>query len=209
MGGSCSLAIIGLTVLLLSGGCVEPLAPVGGDSPGARRGAALSSAKHGRASRPWHPPGATKHAAPSFVDNKSGISFRVPTGLELEAEHFDSAGPVGQMRHRLVLFKGKLERLSVEIWDNPTSLPVGAWFEEHLAFVRDGHAVINWAMVSGHRVRGMLIRQPRSPQAFGQRMAIFSAGGRVVRVTCQNEDDAATLAAFRQVVASITVMEGV
>ena len=199
MGGTSStLAMIGF-LALLSGGCVEPV----GDRP-VRGKAATVSARPGKpAVAPVESP--TRQASSRLVADRSGISFRMPAGLELETERFDAAGPLGQMRHRLVLSRGKLERLSVEVWDNPTSLPVGPWFEEHLAFVRDGHARISWSLLSSHRVRGMLIRWPTMPQAFAQRMAIFSVGGRVVRVTCQDQNDAATLAGFKQVVSSITI----
>lgn len=146
----------------------------------------------------------THRGSPRHVDHRSGVSFRAPAHHQVEAEHFDP-GPAGQMRHRLVLSRARQERLSVEVWENPTSLPVDQWFEQHLAFMRDGLERTRWAMMSGHRVRGLLIRRPRSPQAFGQRTAIFAAGRRVVRITCQDEDDARTLAAFQQVTASIRV----
>ncbi len=177
---------------LLMAGCQETLAPQG--------------AERTIAARPTKAPAAVEgSAAARFEDHASGISFQLPPGMQVETESFDASGPAGQMRHRLVLIQDRVERLSVEVWDNPTSLPVGAWFEEHLSFVRDGLEQTSWATVSSHRVRGMVIRRPRSPQAFGQRMAVFAANGRVVRLVCQNEDHAATLAAHQQVLASIRI----
>ncbi len=143
-------------------------------------------------------------ATPLISDTRAGVSFRAPAGLDLEVEHFEP-GPAGQMRHRLVLSSRRTERLAIEMWHDPASLPVGQWFAEHLSFVRDGLERVSWRSVSAHRVRGMVLRRPRSPQALGQRMVIFARGGRVVRVICQDEDDAAALAAFRQVVSSIRV----
>lgn len=184
-------ALIGVLV----GGCVEQAAPGGAGQPRVR-----SQTRPGKsATAP-----ARILASTRYADGSSGISFVAPAGLRIETEHFEP-GPAGQMRHRVVLSRDRLERLAVEVWDNPTSLPVGPWFEQHLSFVRDGHERVSWRMLSSHRVRGMLIRQPRSPQAFGQRMAIFSAGGKVVRVTCLNEDVPATLAAFQQVVSTVAV----
>ena len=143
-------------------------------------------------------------AAPLISDARAGISFRGPAGLDLSAEHF-APGPPGQMRHRLSLSSRGTERLAVEVWRDPQSLPVGQWFARHLSFVRDGLEQVSWRNVSAHEVRGMVLRPPRSPQALGQRMAIFAHRGRVVRVVCQDEDHADALAAFQQVVSSITV----
>lgn len=180
---------LGVLAALLVGGCVEPV-----DSPrlGQRR--------------PALQPGAAP-AAKIFEDRQSGVRFALPAGMQVEVEHFEPGAP-GQLRHLLTLTRARQESLSLQLWDNPTALPVGAWFEEHLAFVRDGHARIRWDTVSAHAVRGMVIRQPRSPQAFGQRMALFSAAGRVVRVTCQNEDHQPTLAAFSQVLRTLKLSGG-
>lgn len=140
-----------------------------------------------------------------FRDARAGIGFEVPGGLVVSAQHFDANGPAHEIRHIFNLSSPRQEVLSVDVWDNPEDLSLSRWFEQNLAFMRRGHAIISRATLSTHRVRGMIIQRPRSPQAYGQRIALFAAAGRVVRLTCQDQDDPAALKAFKEVVDSITV----
>ena len=181
----CAL-LVGL-LALLTGGCAEPPESARQEAP-----------PHAIQSKPLESP--ARH-----TDPRSGISFRLPPGLEVSAEHAAEGGPAGEIRHLLTLTRQRTEVLSIQLWDNPTGLPLATWFDEHLAFVRDRHAIVSWASLSTHRVQGMVIRRPRSGQAHGQRMAVFAAAGQVVRVTCQDEDHPATLAAYDQVVQSLAL----
>ena len=137
--------------------------------------------------------------AAQLRDSISGARFAAPRGLRLEAEHFDHDEP-GQIKHSLTLAGPRGAALSVDIWSNPTRLPLARWFDRHLAFVRDGHAAVDWVPLTRHQVMGMLIERPRTPQAYGQRIALFALGARVIRVSCYDRDEPDALAAFEQVV---------
>ena len=139
--------------------------------------------------------------AAQLRDSISGARFTAPKGLRLEAEHFAHSEP-SQIRHALTLAGPRGPELAVDLWSNPARLPLARWFDRHLAFVRDGHAAVDWVPLTRHHVMGMLIERPRSPQAYGQRIALFALGARVIRVTCLDRDEAGALAAFEEVIRS-------
>ncbi len=177
-------------LVALAGGCDEGLAPH----------ESQTQLEQGNKRPPPAPAAPARH-----LDPVTGVSFPLPGGLDLETDHSLAGGAAGEVRHTFTLSQGKLERLTVEVWYNPALLPLDDWFKEHLAFMRDGHALFSWTPLSASQQRGMEIRRPRTGQAFGQRIAVFALADRIFRVTCQNQDNPAALAAYKLVTSSLSI----
>jgi hypothetical protein len=144
-------------------------------------------------------------SADRHSDALAGISFAAPDGLRVEAEHFARDTPAGVAKDILTLSGLSGTVLGIDVWHDPERLPLATWFERHLAFVRDGRAAIGWTPLTRHQALGMIIERPRSPQAYGQRIALVAASGRVVRVTCYDSESAPDVAAFTRVVETLEV----
>jgi hypothetical protein len=137
-----------------------------------------------------------------FEDAVTGVRFAIPEDLAVEAQHFDATTPEEKIRDSFTLASLRADVLAIDLWQNPRALPLAKWFDENLSFVRDGNEFIKWRGMTRAGVTGMLIERPRSVQAYGQRIALFEAGSRIVRVTCVDEDDPRALAAFELVLGS-------
>ena len=145
----------------------------------------------------------------TFQDRAGGIRFAAPAGLTVEAEHWPGVKEPGVIRHMYTLSAQGRERLRVELWRNPDRTPLAAWFERHLAFMRDGVARVSWGPVvaDGPAVSGMHFVWPRSGQSTGQRIVLFQLGKLVVRITCQDGQDQELVAAFQELVGSLNLLE--
>jgi hypothetical protein len=154
-------------------------------------------------SPPAPPAALTASAAPArrFLDPVTGVGFELEGGLQAEAEHHGGGDP-SRIRSSLVIGPPLQPLVGVDLWENPSRLSLPDWFEAHLAFVRDRHAVIRWSVGARQRTLTMLIERPRSPQAFGQRIALLALRGQVVRITCYDVDEPVAAAAFERALSS-------
>jgi hypothetical protein len=143
--------------------------------------------------------------AARHTDLRAGLSFAALDGLRIEAEHFPRDTAAGVIKDILTVSGPQGTLLSIDVWHDPERLPLASWFDKHLAFVRDGNAAIGWAPMTRHQALGMNIERLRSPQAYGQRIALVAVSGRVVRVTCYDSESPAAVAAFTRVVDSLEV----
>lgn len=189
------LLVLGLVFTLQ--GCERGLAPPPGQSARQQRAVKAVAASTSRA--------ATGRV---FEDSAAGVRFAVPAGMAVQPEHFSGVREPGVMRHMFTLTDRGEERLRVELWHNPGRSPLDTWFEAHLAFMRDGLARVSWEPVAPGQARGMLFAWPRSGQSAGQRIVLFALQDQVIRVTCQDGQDAALVAAFRALLGSFSLVEG-
>lgn len=154
-------------------------------------------------------PGKAPAAAPSpapggrYVDEAAGQAFVLPAGFVARAQHFPRDTPPHKLKDTYVVEGPAGAAVVVDVWLDPEGQPAAVWFERNLAFMRASGATVAAATFGANE--GILVDQPRSPQATHRRAAIIAGGGRVARVTCLDADDAAALAAWERIVATLEV----
>ncbi|MBI3185625.1 MAG: hypothetical protein HYZ28_26095 [Myxococcales bacterium] len=135
----------------------------------------------------------------SHTDEVTGLRFDLPlTGVLFESRHFEP-DPAGQMlEHALTLFGQEGPTVAVEVWTNPRRLELSRWFHEHQAFLLEKDTAVLSRSATRQKVEALVLEQPRTGQAFARKVAFFTLGQRVFRVTCVNRDDRNTLAAWER-----------
>jgi hypothetical protein len=166
-------------------------------------GAAPEAQKGTSATRPPPAAGWDGLSYRAHLDRPSGVALDLPVlSYRLEARHYPEALP-HQARHILTLSGGRGDVVVIDVFANPRGLPLGAWFEEHLGFMRDPTAVVVESTAGRDRAPALLVEQPASPQAPARTSAVFAAGARVLRVTCPDADDPQAREVFARVLASL------
>lgn len=171
---------LGLAVLLLattSGG--------GGTSPEPR-----SVAWDGRATR-------------LHTDATARIRFAVPAAdFRVTAHHF-AEPQAGKLSDDLLVTVAGDQALLVGVFANPERLPLSTYVEAHLSFLRIPAVAITEGVAGKTGARAVLFDQPRTGQAFGQRVAVFAlSDGRVVKLACPNRDEPSLALLFEKSLAS-------
>lgn len=140
--------------------------------------------------------------APLYHEPTTRLRFPLAAeGVSVEARHHDPSLPPQKIRHSLRLLVGGRVAVLIDVWDNPAKLALRPWFEAHLAYLARSTTEVSERVVTRARVPGILLREPRSPQALSQRIAVFAAGDRVIRVTClDDEGHPEHLAIFERVI---------
>jgi hypothetical protein len=135
-----------------------------------------------------------------------GVRFPMPaTDLAAEVKHFDPTLPAQKFRHALHLVtpEGAIQIL-LHGWDNPQRLDLRTWFDEYMAFIVDETSLVTERPMGSAHVPGILVMQPRSPQAASQATAVFLAGDHIYRLTCIDpENDLAARALFERILDQI------
>lgn len=141
-----------------------------------------------------------------YAEPVMGVRFPMPsTDLAAEVKHFDPTLPPQKFRHALHLVtpEGGIQIL-LHSWDNPQRLDLHAWFDEHMAFIVDETSLVTERPMGSAHAPGILVMQPRSPQAASQATAVFLAGPHVYRLTCIDpENDLAARALFERILDQI------
>lgn len=132
----------------------------------------------------------------------SRVRFPVPAnGVSVDERHYDPTLPANKFRHSLRLSTEGRTVVVIDVWDNPKRLALRPWFDAHLAFLAGARTQVSERPVSRARTTGILLREPRSPEARSQAIAVFASGEQVFRVTCiDDENDAAARRLFDLVV---------
>jgi hypothetical protein len=147
---------------------------------------------------------AVAEASPgTFRDPASGLTFDHGGLAHVRAERFGVHDPAKLDTTFMLSDAARTALVSIDRWANRAQLPLDRWIERYLGYALDEPATAVRAPLSRRAAPGLLIEKPRSPQAFGRRIAVVALGDSVVRVTCQRSDDAAATALFEQVVASL------
>jgi hypothetical protein len=141
-----------------------------------------------------------------MVDEARGIAFEVPMlGFRLEARHFGSDLPADRVTDAYALSgPDGVEEVAIELFEDRERLGAVAFFEKHLAFMKQGSSVERERMVGPERRAAIVVEQPSLPGSYARVAAVFALGSRVVRVTCVNGEDARAVAAYRRVLETIT-----
>jgi hypothetical protein len=135
----------------------------------------------------------------------TGVRFPVPrAGVTVEERHFDASLPARKFKHSIRLVTPGGVAVLIDVWNNPQGLDLQAWFTDTLGFlVRDVTQVSERPMARAG-VPGILLREPPSPQALSQAIAVFAFRDQVFRVTCIDpEGDAAARDLFDRVIDQI------
>lgn len=141
-----------------------------------------------------------------YAEPVMGVRFPMPSSdLSAEVRHFDPTLPAQKFRHALHLVtpEGTIQIL-LHSWDNPLRLDLRSWFDEHMAFIVDETSLVTERPMGSEHVPGILVMQPRSPQAASQATAVFLAGEHIYRLTCIDpENDLAARGLFERILDQI------
>jgi hypothetical protein len=139
-------------------------------------------------------------------DRAAKVAFPIPlTQTVLTARHFSEATE-RQMKHVFTLTGPTVEEVEVGLFENPKSLGLEAWVKANLSFLRaEGNTSMPW-QATPKRVPALVIEQPRSPQQYGQRVAIFRLGERMVVVSCRNVESPRAVTSFEAILAGLEVL---
>jgi hypothetical protein len=102
------------------------------------------------------------------------------------------------VKDSLTVFVGGEARLVLEIFHNAEGLALPRFFDAHLSFLQDPAIARTEGLAGKARVPAILLDQPRTGQAFAQRIAFFALGGRVFKLACVDRDDPATALLFER-----------
>jgi hypothetical protein len=170
---------LSLSALLLSTACAtEP--PAASDEPEAP---AAASSPLVAAKSPLRP-----SEERTFTEPVTGLRFPMPAGVTVDVRHFDASLPPQKFRHAIQLITETGPAVLLHVWDNPERLDAKAWFGAHLAFLVDSETRTSERPMSREKLAGILLMQPRSPQARSQATAVFASGERIIAVTCVDPD---------------------
>ena len=135
-------------------------------------------------------------------DSTTRIRFAVPAaGYLVTAHHFAQARS-GQISDGLLVSVAGEQALLVDVLANPERLPLDRYFETHLGFLRDPSTAVTEGRAGKAKAHALLLDQPRTGQAFGQRLAVFALGSRIVKLSCPNRDDPALARLFERALES-------
>jgi hypothetical protein len=134
------------------------------------------------------------------------VAFPIPlTQTVLSARHFPDASE-RQMRHVFTLTGPSVEEVELGIFSNPKSLALDAWISANLSFLRaPSNTSMPW-QATAKRVPAVVIELPRSPQQYGQRVAVFRLGEDVVVLSCRNVESARAVTAFEAILQGLEVL---
>ena len=91
----------------------------------------------------------------------------------------------------------------MDVFANPDHLSLSAYLEAHLSFLKNPAVAVTQGHAGKASVPAALIDQPRSGQAFGQRLAVFAlSDGRIVRLACPDRDTPALALLFEKALVS-------
>ena len=114
------------------------------------------------------------------------------SGVSIDAHHYDPSLPEQKFKHSIRLATETGTAVVIDVWDNPSRLELRPWFDTHLAYLVDGNTQVSERPMTRAGVAGILLAQPRSPQAPSQATAVFAVGAQVFRVMGINPEDDAT-----------------
>jgi hypothetical protein len=132
------------------------------------------------------PPSGSAAASPDIrlhTEPVTRVRFPVPAaGISVLERHHDPTLPPHKFRHSIHLTTPSGTGVFIDVWDNPQHLALRPWFDAHLAFLVRGDTQVSELSATRARVAGLLLHQPRSPQALSQAIAVFASGEQVFRV---------------------------
>lgn len=143
----------------------------------------------------------------TFHDPASGLAFETDEPVRVTAEHFAVTDPATFHTTMALSDPERRALVSIDVWRNADRLPLPRWIERYLAYVLDESSVADWRPLSRHAAPGLLVERPRTPQAFGRRIAVVAVGESVVRLTCNRTDDVAAVALFERVLETLQLRE--
>lgn len=140
-------------------------------------------------------PAAARATAPlvvedRFGDAESGLSFPLPAWVTSEVQHFDPTLPAHKFRHLIELSTSEGTAIVINVWDNPSQLPMRAWFDANMAFLLElnPEARVSQREATTDRLETLLIEAPESEQAPSLATAVFATSRRVFAITCVDAD---------------------
>jgi len=132
-----------------------------------------------------------------YVDAKAAIAFDVPMSEALiESRHFDEPK---RAAHVLSVIGPSGVEVELDVFNDPRE--PGAVLDAEMSFLKSpGSSTAS--VVVARRLPALLIVQPTTSSAYAMRTALFTVGGRLIRVTCPLADDKRARAIFERVLES-------
>ncbi|MEN9797050.1 MAG: hypothetical protein RL653_746 [Pseudomonadota bacterium] len=170
---------------------------------------ALGGTPRGPAPQTWEAPW-DGESFRRLEDAASGLSLDVPfSGFHFEARHFPKATEEAphRARHLLTLSGPFGAEITVDAWDLPDGQALDAWVEAHLPFLYEGNPALSSGRAGRRGVASLAFWHPRTGQSFSRRTSVFALGQQVIRVTCENAEDARAARLYERILESVDAAE--
>jgi len=120
-----------------------------------------------------------------FSDPATGCSFTLPSGkYRIELRHFPAHLPADKIRHTIRIYSADQQELArIDLYDNPRTLSPEAWSRRHLSYLLTDRAQLSRQRIGPKQLPALLVKTPRSPQAYASLTAVVSSGKRIAVIT--------------------------
>jgi hypothetical protein len=126
-----------------------------------------------------------------FADPASGCSFALPEGrYRIALHHFPAQLPADKIRHTIRIYTAEQEELArIDLYDDPAALSPESWARRHLDYLLRDRVELSHQQIGPGGLPVLLIRTPRSPQAYAVNTAVIASGKRIAVITASRPDD--------------------
>ena len=146
----------------------------------------------------------TEHTSPGL-----GLAFEVPSaGCSVREEASRPDDPAREISHSVIVTCGGPDLLRVDMWVDPGSGDVAAWFEEHLAFLEKGASRVTTESRSRLALPAVVVEHGHSPQTFPRRLVVLKVSGRVYLFSLERAHEANPAALLEHALGSLRGLDG-
>ena len=152
------------------------------------------------------------YAEDAWIEHTSsglGLAFEVPSaGCSVREEAFRPDDPAREISHSVIVTCRGPDLLRVDMWVDPGSGNVGAWFEEHLAFLEKGASRVASESRSRLAIPAVVVEHGHSPQTFPRRLVVLKVSGRVYLFSLERAHEVHPAALLDHALGSLRVLDG-
>ncbi len=152
------------------------------------------------------------HADDAWTEHMSsglGLAFEVPSaGCSVREEAARPDDPAREISHSVIVTCGGPDLLRVDMWVDPGSGDVDAWFEEHLAFLGKDASRVASEPRSRLGLPAVVVEHAHSPQTFPRRLVVLKVSDRVYLFSLERAHEAHPAALLEHALGSLRVLDG-
>ena len=153
------------------------------------------------------PPPFLQGAPPAPFDFASPLGFelwsaKAPAGLHAAREVTPPGAAPDVVLEHVDLMVGSDGLVSVDVFANPFGFDAVEWLGTWMSYLADADTSVTLASATARGLPAVRIDTPHSPQSYERSYALVAIEGFLVRITCENAEDAEAVALFEDVVAT-------
>ncbi len=138
-------------------------------------------------------------------DPVTSLHFEVPMlGFRVEKRHL-ARPPLGVVTATYDISGPEGQEVGIDVFDNPQGLGLHDFFDRYLSFMRDGGAFVSDGTVGRSALPAIVMEQPVAPGILPQAATVCALGGRIIRVTCLNEENRRAGEVYVRVLDTLTI----